>query len=71
MAFVLTFPINLVLEKLTGLEGVAILNPLHAFLLRTTARAKVDPFFAQVWNPLHDENEKGREYEKEVSESEI
>ena len=36
-----------------------------------TARAKVDPFFAQVWNPLHDENEKGREYKKEVSESEI
>lgn len=35
------------------------------------ARAKVDPFFAQVWNPLHDKNEKGREYKKEVTELEL
>ena len=33
-------------------------------------RAKVDPFFAQVWNPLHDENEL-REYPKAVSEADI
>lgn len=32
------------------------------------ARAKVDPFFAQVWNPLHDEDEM-REYPKVVSET--
>jgi len=32
------------------------------------ARAKVDPFFAQVWDPLHDQEEKGREYLKKVSE---
>lgn len=31
------------------------------------ARAKVDPFFAQVWKPLHEENEM-REYPKEVTE---
>jgi hypothetical protein len=31
-------------------------------------RAKVDPFFAQVWYPLHDRNEKGRKYLKTVSE---
>ena len=31
------------------------------------ARAKVDPFFAQVWNPLHDDDEM-REYPKIVSE---
>jgi len=30
-------------------------------------RAKVDPFFAQVWNPLHEADEL-REYPKEVSE---
>ena len=30
-------------------------------------RAKVDPFFAQVWDPLHDPDEL-REYPKEVSE---
>jgi hypothetical protein len=35
------------------------------------ARAKVDPFFAQVWNPLHDKNEKGSEYKKEVTELEL
>ena len=29
-------------------------------------RAKFDPFFAQVWNPLHEESEL-REYKKEVS----
>lgn len=29
-------------------------------------RAKVDPFFAQVWDPLHDPDEL-REYPKEVS----
>ena len=34
------------------------------------ARAKVDPFFAQVWNPLHDANEM-REYPKVVSELEV
>ena len=34
-------------------------------------RANVDPFFAQVWNPLHDDNEKGREYRKEVTELEV
>lgn len=34
------------------------------------ARAKVDPFFAQVWNPLHDPDEI-REYPKEVSELDV
>lgn len=33
-------------------------------------RAKVDPFFAQVWNPLHDSDEL-REYPKIVSELEV
>ena len=33
-------------------------------------RAKVDPFFAQVWNPLHQEDEL-REYPKEVSELDV
>ena len=33
-------------------------------------RAKVDPFFAQVWNPLHAENE-NREYPKSVSELDL
>jgi nucleoside-diphosphate-sugar epimerase len=33
-------------------------------------RAKKDKFFAQVWNPLHDENEI-REYPKEVSELDV
>ena len=33
-------------------------------------RAKVDPFFAQVWNPLHEEAEL-REYPKEVSELDV
>lgn len=33
-------------------------------------RAKVDPFFAQVWNPLHDEFEI-REYPKIVSELDV
>ena len=33
-------------------------------------RAKVDPFFAQVWTPLHDEDET-REYPKAVSETDI
>lgn len=33
-------------------------------------RAKVDPFFAQVWNPLHDPDEL-REYPKEVSEQDV
>ncbi|MEE8807198.1 MAG: NAD(P)-dependent oxidoreductase [Lactimicrobium sp.] len=33
-------------------------------------RAKVDPFFAQVWNPLHDLDET-REYPKEVSEDDM
>jgi nucleoside-diphosphate-sugar epimerase len=35
------------------------------------ARAKVDPFFAQVWNPLHDEDEPAREYKKVVSELDV
>ena len=34
------------------------------------ARAKVDPFFAQVWDPLHDPEEM-REYPKEVSELDV
>ncbi|MDO4622815.1 MAG: NAD(P)-dependent oxidoreductase [Eubacteriales bacterium] len=34
------------------------------------ARAKVDPFFAQVWNPLHDEKEM-REYPKIVSDADM
>ena len=33
-------------------------------------RAKVDPFFAQVWAPLHDPDEL-REYPKEVSETNV
>jgi nucleoside-diphosphate-sugar epimerase len=35
------------------------------------ARAKVDPFFAQVWNPLHSEDEPCKEYKKTVSELDI
>ena len=35
------------------------------------ARAKVDPFFAQVWNPLHSADEPQREYRKEVSELDV
>ena len=31
-------------------------------------RAKVDPFFAQVWYPLHDKNEKERKYIKMFTE---
>lgn len=34
------------------------------------ARAKVDPFFAQVWNPLHGPDEM-REYPKEVTELDV
>ncbi len=34
------------------------------------ARAKVDPFFAQVWNPLHSPDEM-REYPKQVTELDI
>jgi hypothetical protein len=30
-------------------------------------RAKVDPFFAQVWYPLHDKSEKEWKYQKTVS----
>ena len=33
-------------------------------------RAKVDPFFAQVWNPLHEPDEL-REYPKEVTELDV
>ena len=33
-------------------------------------RAKRDPFFAQVWNPLHEPDEL-REYPKEVSELDV
>ena len=36
-----------------------------------SARAKVDPFFAQVWNPLHDDDEPYREYRKAVSELDV
>lgn len=36
-----------------------------------SARAKVDPFFAQVWNPLHDTSEPEREYRKVVTELEV
>lgn len=36
-----------------------------------SARAKVDPFFAQVWNPLHDDEEPEREYKKIVSELDV
>lgn len=35
------------------------------------ARAKVDPFFAQVWNPLYGGSEPEREYMKEVSELDV
>lgn len=35
------------------------------------ARAKVDPFFAQVWSPLHDKSEPEREYKKIVSELDV
>lgn len=35
------------------------------------ARAKVDPFFAQVWYPLHSNTENIREYEKIVSETDV
>jgi nucleoside-diphosphate-sugar epimerase len=34
-------------------------------------RAKVDPFFAQVWYPLHDKNEKERKYRKIITELDI
>lgn len=33
--------------------------------------AKVNPFFAQVWYPLHDKNEPSKEYKKIVSELDI
>jgi nucleoside-diphosphate-sugar epimerase len=35
------------------------------------ARAKVDPFFAQVWTPLHDADEPERVYPKIVSELDV
>ncbi len=35
------------------------------------ARSKVDPFFAQVWNPLHDGNEPHWEIKKMVSELDV
>ncbi|MEL7608950.1 MAG: NAD(P)-dependent oxidoreductase [Bacillota bacterium] len=34
-------------------------------------RAKVDPFFAQVWNPLHGPDEEPLEYKKIVSELDV
>lgn len=34
-------------------------------------RAKVDPYFAQVWNPLHGEGEKARKYPKKISELDV
>lgn len=36
-----------------------------------SARAKVDPFFAQVWNPLHHADEPEREYKKVVSDLDV
>lgn len=36
-----------------------------------SVRAKVDPFFAQVWNPLHDKQEPAREYKKIVTELDV
>ena len=33
IAWLLTFPVNSVLYKLTDLEGVAVLNPVHAIVL--------------------------------------
>lgn len=33
VAWLCTFPINVVLEKMTGLSGVSQLNPVHAILL--------------------------------------
>ena len=35
------------------------------------ARAKVDPFFAQVWNPMLTAVEPAREYPKTVSELDV
>lgn len=35
------------------------------------ARAKIDPFFSQVWTPLHNENEKEYEWKKEVTELDL
>ena len=35
------------------------------------ARAKADPFFAQVWNPLHTMDEKAHTYPKEVTELDV
>jgi nucleoside-diphosphate-sugar epimerase len=35
------------------------------------ARAKVDPFFTQVWAPLHGADEQEREYKKNVSELDV
>jgi len=37
---------------------------------QTAEAFKVDPFFAQVWNPLHDPDEM-REYPKEVTELDV
>lgn len=34
-------------------------------------RAKVDPFFAQVWAPLHDADEEPRQYKKVVTELDV
>lgn len=36
-----------------------------------SARAKVDPFFAQVWNPLHDASEPESKYKKIVTELDV
>lgn len=35
------------------------------------ARAKVDPFFAQVWNPLHSKDEPEHTYPKSISELDV
>ncbi len=34
-------------------------------------RAKVDPFFAQVWYPLHDKDEQPHEYKKTITELDV
>lgn len=34
-------------------------------------RAKADPFFAQIWDPLHDKSEKPWTYKKEVTELDV
>lgn len=33
IAYLLTFPVNMIIENMSGLAGVAKLNPVHAILL--------------------------------------